>query len=48
MSIDVVTNFNRKSDNKWAVKGLPKINKTLKECLIDLETYINDTVNNYL
>ncbi|MDD3480408.1 MAG: hypothetical protein PHI42_08520 [Paludibacteraceae bacterium] len=48
MSIKVVSNFNRKSADKWTVKGLPPIDKTLKECLTDLQKYINDTVDEYL
>lgn len=48
MSIQVVNNFNRKSSDKWIVKRLPPITKTLKECLTDLQTYINDTVDEYL
>jgi hypothetical protein len=48
MSIKVVSNFNRKSADKRTVKGLPAIDKTLKECLTDLQKYINDTVDEYL
>lgn len=48
MSIPVVQNFNRKSADKWASKGLPSIRKTLKQCLIDLQDYINETVDEFL
>ena len=42
MSIKEVSNFNRKSAEKWAVIGLPKINKTLKNLLNEFSTLSSD------
>jgi hypothetical protein len=48
MSIKVVSDFIRKSADKSTTKGLSKIDKTLKQCLVDLQKYIDDTIGEYL
>ncbi len=48
MSIQVVSNFIKKNADKRMTRDLPGIKKPLKECLLDLQKYINDTVKEYL
>jgi hypothetical protein len=48
MSTQVVQNFTRKIADKQLIKGLKPVNKTLKECLLDLKHYILVTMNDYL
>ena len=48
MSIQIVSDFNKKSGDKWIIAGQKPIKKTLKSCLLDLQNFINDTVGDYL
>jgi hypothetical protein len=48
MSLEVVINFIRKSEDKWVTKSLPVTSKSLKECFTELVKYINDTIDEYL
>lgn len=48
MSIQIVSNFLRKSKNKKMLAGKPQPKKTFKQCLIELKDFIDSTVNEYL
>lgn len=48
MSIPVVQNFIRKTSDKKLTRGLPKIRKSVNECLVELQTYITDVIQEYL
>jgi len=48
MSIKVVTDFNVKSLDSIISAELPPVRKSLKNCLLDLQEYINQRVDAYL
>lgn len=48
MSVKVVSDFSRKIANKRLIKDLPPMKKTLVSCLLDLQIYINDVIDEYL
>ncbi len=48
MSIQVVSNFLRKSKDKKMLSGSQQPKKTLKQCLLELKDFIDDTINEFL
>lgn len=48
MSLEVVINFIRKSEDKWVTKGITVTSKSLKVCFEELVKYINNTIDEYL